>query len=182
MKTKRCGCALAVLLGWLATAAGPAGAQSSTYAIHAGVFGSGAATCSGPAHRIIGSLGQPFIGVTADSAEIHLVGFWYRAVETVTTVEEDAAAGIPQDFRLEQNYPNPFNPRTTILFAVPKPAHVSLRVYNLLGQLVAVLVDEELAPGTYRSIFDARKLPGGVYFYVLNGPGIALTRKFVLVR
>jgi ligand-binding sensor domain-containing protein len=75
---------------------------------------------------------------------------------------------IPKQYSLMQNYPNPFNPSTTIEFAMPKSAYVTLRVYDVLGRQIAELVNERLEPGTYNTPWDARGLASGVYFYRLS--------------
>jgi len=78
-------------------------------------------------------------------------------------------ATIPQSFALHQNYPNPFNPTTTFLFELPLQSLVSLKVYNLLGQEVAVLRDNQmLDAGQHEILFDSRNLASGVYFYRLT--------------
>ena len=81
---------------------------------------------------------------------------------------------VPEEFTLLQNYPNPFNPTTTIEFDLPEPAIVTLKIYNMLGQEVATLMDrEELDNGIQEIEFDASGIPSGVYFYriVANGIG-----------
>ena len=93
----------------------------------------------------------------------------------------------PTTFDLYQNYPNPFNPTTTIGYQLPVESRVRLTIFNLLGQEVAILVDEECPAGFHTQIWDASGLPSGVYVYRLaaggNGRGrIALTRAMVLVR
>lgn len=80
-----------------------------------------------------------------------------------TAVEDDPHAGVPQGFRLHAAYPNPFNPETVIPFDVPQGTHVRLEVFNVLGQVVATLVDEERAAGSYRAVFDPAGLPSGPY-------------------
>jgi hypothetical protein len=75
---------------------------------------------------------------------------------------------LPQDFKLEQNYPNPFNPVTIINFQLPISSTVSLKVYNILGQEVADLLNSEMNAGKYEIAFDASKLPSGIYYYRLN--------------
>lgn len=75
---------------------------------------------------------------------------------------------IPEGFRLEQNFPNPFNPSTTIQYNIPMVETVVLKIYNILGQEVKTLVNEEQIPGTYQVIFDASHLASGVYFYRLQ--------------
>jgi len=88
----------------------------------------------------------------------------------------------PEHFLLDQNYPNPFNSSTTIKFAIPKASNVMLKVYDLLGQEVATLVNEPLAPGTYERVFNAEGLSSGVYFYRIFASGFTQTRKLLLLR
>jgi hypothetical protein len=88
----------------------------------------------------------------------------------------------PTDFSLLQNYPNPFNPTTTISFRVPNLANVSLKMFDMLGKEVAVLVNEHLAPGTYEATFDGSNLPSGVYFCRLQSGTYLETRKVVLQK
>jgi hypothetical protein len=75
---------------------------------------------------------------------------------------------IPMEFALEQNYPNPFNPNTTIEFALPHSCFVTLKIFNMLGEEVATLVDDAKDPGTYRAPWDASGMASGVYFYRLQ--------------
>jgi hypothetical protein len=89
---------------------------------------------------------------------------------------------IPQKFMLYQNYPNPFNPSTTISYDLPIKVHVRLTIYNILGQEVATLVNNEQEPGRYNVKFDASGLPSGVYFYTLQTPYFTKTNKMVLVK
>lgn len=88
----------------------------------------------------------------------------------------------PIDFSLSQNYPNPFNPSTTIGYALPHRSHVTLAVYNTLGQHVATLVGGEDKAGYHEVQFTAKNLASGVYFYRLQTGDFVQTRKFLLVR
>jgi hypothetical protein len=89
---------------------------------------------------------------------------------------------IPDGFSLSQNYPNPFNPGTTIEFALPRTQHASLKIFNAMGEEVATLVDEALAPGTYRSSWDGSGVASGMYFYRLQTGNFVQTRKLLLVK
>ncbi len=89
----------------------------------------------------------------------------------------------PTKFSLEQNYPNPFNPETTIKYAIQKSGHVSLNVYNSLGQQVATLVNQPMkAGGPHHAIWNASSSPSGIYFYKLLVDGKAQVRKMILMK
>ena len=100
---------------------------------------------------------------------------------TVTGVEE-ADAEMPAGFRLEQNYPNPFNPATTIAFGVPGAGLVQLKVYDILGREVAVLVNQMMTSGNYQVRFDASQLPSGMYCYALTAGSSVHVRKMMLLK
>lgn len=96
-----------------------------------------------------------------------------------------AIGGKPQDpvaFELSQNYPNPFNPSTTIRYALPSRSHVTLTVFNTLGQEVATIVNESQDAGYHEVRFDGSGLASGVYFYRLRAGGYLATKRLVLVR
>ncbi len=89
---------------------------------------------------------------------------------------------IPEQFLLEQNYPNPFNPSTTISFSLAQAGKYSVQIYNVLGQLVETLVDQEFTPGNYRTDFNASRLSSGVYIYKLTGVNVNISSKMLLVK
>lgn len=89
---------------------------------------------------------------------------------------------LPLKVTLRQNHPNPFNPATTIVFELPEPADVSLEVFNIAGQRMAVLVDGPKNAGQHSASFDASRLPSGVYLYRLTAGNIVQTRKMILVK
>ncbi|CUT03947.1 T9SS type A sorting domain-containing protein, partial [Candidatus Kryptobacter tengchongensis] len=89
---------------------------------------------------------------------------------------------MPKEFRLYQNYPNPFNPSTFIKFDLPREAKVKLSVYDVMGRLVRVLVDEQMQAGRYRVEFRGDGLASGVYFYRLEAGGFVSVKKMVLVK
>ncbi|MFN0157624.1 MAG: choice-of-anchor B family protein [Bacteroidota bacterium] len=91
-------------------------------------------------------------------------------------------AGQPHHFLLAQNYPNPFNPVTLIQYEIAKASHVSLKVFNVLGEEVAELVSGVNSPGVYQVSFDAERLASGLYFYRLQADGFVQTRKMVVMR
>jgi hypothetical protein len=111
-----------------------------------------------------------------------------------TEVESDEVVLVPNTFSLRQNYPNPFNPATTIPYqvvsgqwSVDRNVHATIKIYNVLGQLVRTLVDEVKLPGRYEVIWDGKDNKGmrtasGVYFYRLETEGYKDTKKMVLLR
>jgi hypothetical protein len=100
----------------------------------------------------------------------------------VMTDVQEKDSGLPTKYVLEQNFPNPFNPNTTIAFSLPTAGTTTLKVYNLLGQEVSTLVDENLGIGTYRVTFDARALPSGMYFYTLRSGKHTETKKLMYLK
>jgi hypothetical protein len=89
---------------------------------------------------------------------------------------------VPKNYSLGQNYPNPFNPTTNIKFDIPKAGHVRLAVYDMLGNQVELLVNNEMQPGSYSTDFNAAKISSGVYFYRLETGDFSETRKMILTK
>ena len=95
--------------------------------------------------------------------------------------EEDLLTA-PVEFALEQNYPNPFNPNTTIKYSIPEAGNVELKVYDILGNKVVTLVNEEKSPGKYIAEFNASTLASGVYVYTLRAKDFIQTKKLILMK
>ena len=89
---------------------------------------------------------------------------------------------VPTGFELSQNYPNPFNPSTRIKFQLQNQQDVSLKVYNLLGQEVATLVNETMNAGVYEVNFDASQLSSGMYIYTISAGEFRESRKMTLLK
>jgi hypothetical protein len=102
--------------------------------------------------------------------------------DIVTPVQKDPDDIVLKNFRLHQNYPNPFNPSTNIRYDIPKSSHVRLTLYNVIGQHVATLVDEEHEAGVYEITFDASHLPSGLYVYRLHAGEYIETKSLMNVR
>jgi hypothetical protein len=102
----------------------------------------------------------------------------YRIV--ITDVDEKVH--LPLRFGLSQNYPNPFNPATVIRYSLPVTSYVMLKMYNVLGQEVATLVNAEMKPGSYEVTWDASGMASGVYLYRLTAGSFVETKKLVLMR
>jgi hypothetical protein len=101
------------------------------------------------------------------------------AVDVLTGVEDNA---LPKVFAVYQNYPNPFNPSTSFRYDVPGATYVSLKVYNVLGQEVAALVNETKSAGRYSVAWNATGVASGVYWYRLQAGDFTQTRKLILLR
>ncbi len=141
---------------------------------------------------------NPYYHTTADSfgtlnmtlvqkvAQATLGAVIAEAGVVVTGAAEDDA-DVPETFVLEQNFPNPFNPGTVISFRSPITSHLSLKIYDVLGREVAVLVNQAMASGEHRVTWNAEHRPSGMYFYALeatspNGNTLTRTKKMVLIR
>jgi hypothetical protein len=121
--------------------------------------------------------GQPAFGIYAALHNGTVVTFGL-----VTSINDDFNNSIVNNFELAQNYPNPFNPSTTITFAIPQKELVSVKVYNLVGQEVATLVNGEYESGVYKVNFDAGQLGSGIYFYTITAGDFKQTRKMTLLK
>lgn len=107
----------------------------------------------------------------------------YRTSFPVTSVESYELMKV-ESFKLSQNYPNPFNPTTQIAFTIPSGArnHVTLKVYDILGNEVATLANEYKPAGSYEVSFDAHNLSSGLYIYTLNAGNFSSTKKMMLIK
>jgi hypothetical protein len=124
--------------------------------------------------------------VTPDQASAKVDTSYVQAFSAATSVEEEEI-GLPRKFALLQNYPNPFNPETNISFELPKEASVSLRIYNISGQLVRHLVDDRRQAGRYNVIWRGddergRSVPSGVYFYEIRAADYVARKRMVLLK
>lgn len=108
-------------------------------------------------------------------------------VERNTIALTAAGSNLPTSYGLDQNYPNPFNPTTQVRFALPKNSHVQLMVYNVLGQTVKTLVDQDMAAGTHEVTWDGRNGDGeqvssGIYFYRISADRFSATKKMMMLK
>jgi hypothetical protein len=111
----------------------------------------------------------------------NILGLAY--IETIpTNVEYENGIEIPTDYTLLQNYPNPFNPRTVIGYQLPVGGEVTLKLYDLLGRQVAILLSEEKPAGKYEITFDASNLTSGIYFYQLQSKSFIETKKMIFLK
>ncbi len=105
----------------------------------------------------------------------------FRSTASTTSVAEEVQTATI-GFVLAQNYPNPFNPSTTIRFSLPRPGFITLKIYNLLGEEVATLVQEQCEAGEHRVQWQAHDLPSGVYVYRVQAGEFVQSRKLLLMR
>jgi hypothetical protein len=108
-------------------------------------------------------------------------GVWKRPLSEIMSVSPERGI-LPQKYILEQNFPNPFNPSTTIHYGLPSKSHVTLAIYNILGQKVTQLVNGEEEAGYHEVRFDGSNLASGVYFYRIQAGSFVQTRKLLLLR
>jgi hypothetical protein len=143
---------------------------------------SGFAVSTSPTTIIKSSVGETFVGISSSINTTVATGFLVDTFFRGTLVSINESLETPGLFVLHQNYPNPFNPTTNIKFELPTHSFVSINVYNVLGQLVVTLVNEEKQGGTYNIMFDASHLSSGVYFYRIQTKSFIETKKFILLR
>lgn len=125
---------------------------------------------------------QSLIDIFTDQTNVYLVGGDYILVQPLimTGVGEENSA--PQNFHLSQNYPNPFNPSTKINFSIAKAGVVNLRVFDITGKEVAVLINDVKPAGTYTVEFKDARLASGTYFYKLESSGFVETKRMMLLK
>ncbi len=121
--------------------------------------------------------------IVAEQASLTGKELWLDDIRIVSSPASvnDAFAILPKEFRLEQNYPNPFNPSTTIQFDVPQSSHVTLRIFNVLGQNVATLVNGTIEAGSHSVQWNA-DVSAGIYLCRLESGTFFQTRKLLLVK
>ena len=100
----------------------------------------------------------------------------------VSFVEEQEISEIPTDYKLSHNYPNPFNPSTNIRYSIPQSSNIVIKVFDILGNEIETLVNEDKPVGTYEITWYAEKLSSGIYFYRLQAGSFVETKKMVLLR
>jgi hypothetical protein len=140
-------------------------------------------------------LPESFVYTNADLMSYSTGGFpvgdlnWFpdKKAEWITNVRNNDRSFIPDDYSLSNAYPNPFNPQTNIDFKLAQSSQVRITVYNVLGQQVKVLVNEELAPGSYTVTWNGTnesgiQVPSGMYLYRLEAGSFSQTKKVVFLK
>ena len=129
--------------------------------------------------KVFGSR-MPFGFLPLSQTTIDKIRQWISDGAVLSVIGDDKS--LPEGFELEQNYPNPFNPQTTIEYTIARRTGVKLTVYNILGQEIAVLVNEVLNQGVYSQLWDASNLTTGLYFYTLEAGGGKTTKKLLFLK
>jgi hypothetical protein len=117
---------------------------------------------------------------------------FYKAIHSYIPTDVKEFTGEFNDYSLSNNFPNPFNPSTTIKYSIPQGINVTLKVYDILGNEVATLIDEYKPAGKYEVEFSAKggsasggnayNLTSGIYFYRLNAGSFTATRSMILLK
>jgi hypothetical protein len=123
-----------------------------------------------PTARFVGAFGQT--DWTAGWSTFH-----FTVPDTTDVLTHGS---IPTSFAVEQNYPNPFNPQTAIRFGLPEKSMVTLKVFNLLGQQIALLINQEMQAGVHTIVWDAANQKSGVYIYQIKAGSKVFTNKMIL--
>ena len=135
--------------------------------------------------QIVSSAGIPFTGSSVNGSSGILSGFLTNYSVLITGIKEEQKL-IPTVYMLNQNFPNPFNPSTVISWQLPDRSHVSLKIYDILGNEVATLINENREAGYYETTFNASSLASGMYIYRLSASGRAgnyfFTRKMLMIK
>jgi hypothetical protein len=120
-------------------------------------------------------------GITTGPALSGVVEIYTDTIPGSTSVELIDETG-PEEYSLSQNYPNPFNPSTNIEYSIPSESFVELKVYDVLGNEVATLVNEQQQAGVYRADFNANNFPSGIYFARITANEFTQVIKMTLLK
>jgi hypothetical protein len=124
-----------------------------------------------------------FTNTTTPICKVYQIYRKYDPVTGAIIGIQNISSEIPKGFTLQQNFPNPFNPETKIRFELPKPENVTLKVFNSLGQQVAILASNEYTTAGYKEVsFNGANFPSGVYFYSITAGDYSQTRKMILIK
>ena len=159
------------------------------------IIANGGQAVNSEGNRIVGTIGQALIGRINNQSNSMKVGFWEQVGSLITDVDAIDIKLLPNQFYLYQNYPNPFNPSTKIRYTIPAVGtslmkFVQLKVYDVLGNEVATLVNEEKSAGSYEVEFQSAiggsvgslQLASGIYFYKIQAGSFVETKKMILLR
>ncbi|MCW8812684.1 MAG: T9SS type A sorting domain-containing protein, partial [Chlorobium sp.] len=138
--------------------------------------------CLGPYSFPAGDTLSVVIAFVAGTSLEDLLANAQAAIEYGLNTPVEQTSITELDFALHQNYPNPFNPSTTFRYSIPTQSKVVIKVFDILGNEIATLIDEEKSVGTYELTWNAANLPSGVYFYQLRAGEFISTKKMILLK
>ncbi|MEX2117309.1 MAG: T9SS type A sorting domain-containing protein [Bacteroidota bacterium] len=145
------------------------------------LFSSGFARSQTASTTLMGVVGEPIVGFSQTSSASIYSGSLSRNFVLVTGVSVSNGQ-VPLHYALYQNYPNPFNPSTTIRYDLPAATLVTIRIFDIHGQQISTVVDEEKPAGAHQVSVTLPNLSSGVYFYRILTSDYVKTRKFILLR
>ncbi|MBN2355744.1 T9SS type A sorting domain-containing protein [candidate division KSB1 bacterium] len=151
------------------------------YLIQNSVICNGAGVQANHARSVVAVVGQPVLGKQHDETVYLYAGYLFQSRRLITDVHP-LPVTRPETYRLQQNYPNPFNPLTTIEFAVARTCKVAIKIYDIKGREVATIIEGPYQTGAYKVVFNAARLPTGVYFYRMQADQFIAIRKAMLVK
>ena len=158
-------------------AAGP----GLAYTVPQSVVANGGGLAANAGTAVTSTAGQAAIGPIASPAYQSGAGFWYQSVAASAGIPL-APGEMPSRFWLAPNYPNPFGETTSISFAVPKPCHVTVVLYDVRGREVLTLADDDMAPGYQTRLLRGEALSRGIYFCHMRAGSFVMTRKVVCLE
>jgi len=157
--------------------------SSSFQLIRTSISNGGGAANSSSFNLKESALGGLAVGVSSSGSFVLNGGMLIIDVEN-PLLEQDV---LPKLFVLQQNYPNPFNPTTTIQYSLPKVSEVTIKIFNVMGQVVNTLVQGQKQPGNYQVFWDGKdnsgqQVPSGVYYYQIIAKNFKDVKKMLLVK
>lgn len=162
----------------------------STYVVTGGrastMRGFGVSHDAGETWTLLDTLGNVYISFASDirgwGSQFGSNMLYSYVGPRITNIQEEVIDLVPTGYSITQNYPNPFNPVTTIRYSIPTPSKVVIKIFDILGNEIAILMDKEKHVGTYELTWNAANLPSGVYFYRLTAGDFIATKKMVLLK
>ena len=163
----------------------PIASLGQTYQIPWDVIDGGGNPSISSTHRIYTSIAQSVIGASYGSNYRVYAGFWTPCIILEPGIKEESqrrTPPIPKTFELHPIFPNPFRTKTTVKYELPEECQISLKVYNVSGQLVKTLFSGRKTAGIYQIDWNTKELPSGIYFLRLETEKQSLTRRIVIVK
>lgn len=170
--------------GWLANIGGTGGGAG--FYLFSGPFNLASQDTQWVMYALIAAKGadnlQSIVELRRRAGELKKLDYSQLVKITEIEIEDTTKNVFPSIFMLEQNYPNPFNGTTKFRYALSNKSKITVRLFNVLGETVATLLDSEIVPGAYFLTVDAANLPSGIYFYQLRAGDFVQTKKMILLR